>query len=266
MAITANWQYDLNGTTFGPGVTFASGATIAITEITGLDHPDVNVSITNRSNSHGAYASALWRGPRSIVMTGRMNSTAANYGADTYTLKALFRQQASEVLFTWRYPGFGTADQFVYCLPTGVRYTTSNVATAVGWIDFQATMLCPDPRIYKGSTLSSFTLTAGGNSGTATNNGNENAPVIITLNGTGAAGPYTVTNNTTGKAFSYTSTIPNAQSVVADTRLLTVLQGSTSVYSNQGASSVLIDLAPGANSITYAGAIAGTMQWRDTWF
>lgn len=265
MAVTTNWQYDLNGVTFGAGATLAgTGSTIAITEITGLDTPDANATITPRANAHGSFVVAKYRKERTVVLTGRVNSSAANYATDTYTLKSIFKVQDPAIPFTFRMSG--SNNQYLNVYPQGVKYTTSNVATAVGWIDFQATMVAADPRIYD-STAGSQSIAKGATQ-SVTNSGTEYAPTTIVF-----FGPLTnplLTNNTTGATFGLTQTISSGQSVTVDSLARTVYNGSTSQYSTITAGAkTFIELAPGSNSLTLtasSGTGTVTVNWHSTYF
>jgi hypothetical protein len=264
MAVTADYQYDLNGLTFGVGTTMpTTGSKISVQEIEGLDAPEVTVLASDRSNQHGAFVSAKYRKARTVSLVGRCYTSAANFAADKYTLVKTFQPQDPAIAFTFRLTGYG--NQFLNVNPVACRFAVQNTATAVGWIDFLATLVAGDPRIYS-STLQTVTVAASG-SNTATNGGTEVAPTSITFNG-----PLTnplLTNTTTGATFGLTTTIASGHSVVVDSLAATVvLDGTTSQYSTITPSAkTFIELAVGANSLSLtqsAGTGNAAVAFRDT--
>lgn len=263
MAITQDWQFDLAGTTFGVGTSLANGSRIVVTEISGLDLPEVNATTSVRSASHGSFVTARYHKERVMVISGRINSSAANYAADTYTLKQLFQRRTSDVLFSFQLPGQGIT--YINVKSFGVRYAIRNVETAVGLIDFQATLVAGDPRIYS-NTASSGTVAVGANAN-FTNAGIFPAPTTMVL-----AGPLTnptITNTTTGDTIGFVITLAAGQSLTVSSIDQTVYNGSTSQYSTvSGTNKTFIELAAGVNNISLA-ASAGTgnltVNYRSTW-
>lgn len=265
MAITKDWQFDLNGQTMNGGALLPTGSTISLTSVTGLDLPEANSTVSVRSSGHGSTVFARYHKERVLVFEGRINTSAANYAADTYTLKNTFQVQPADIQMTFQMPGIGQ-QQYINVRPLGVRFAVLNISTAVGWADFQGTCVAGNPRIY-GVVAHQVTLNAAGSSTTLTNAGNFRAPTTIQFNG-----PLTnpqITNSTTGEVFGLLQTIPAGATVTVNSLDQTVYNGNISQYQTiDPANNHFIQLAGGANTLTVS-ASSGTgaiiVNWRDTW-
>lgn len=277
MTITQDWQYDLNGVTFGRGVTptgFASGTTLSITEISGFDHPDVNSLVSVRSNQHGAYISARYHQHRVWVLTGRLNTSAANYAQDTAVLKRLFRTLSAGLTMPFSFKLPGMAQMVSNVNPAGVKFPVQTIATAVGWVDFTATLLAGDPRIYASASSSSGTKTIAGGAFNLTNNGTEPAPTVITF--TGPLNSPVLVNNTTGVQAGLNFNLATGDTFVINSLLQTCTytpSAGSPVSRFSGVSSVSdwLELAggftPTVNNLVLNGTGTGTvaLTWNDTW-
>ncbi|MDP9012845.1 MAG: phage tail family protein [Pseudomonadota bacterium] len=273
MAISQDWQFDLNGVTWGRGVTptgFSAGTTIAVTELTGLDHPDVNSLVSVRSNQHGAFISARYHAHRVWVLQARMNTSAANFAADIYALKGLFTSVASGVTVPFSFKMPNVVQQVSNVNPAGVKYPVRTIETAVGWVDFTATLLAGDPRIYSYALNTSPVETVAGGAFSLTNAGNFPAPTLITF-----TGPLTnpvLTDSTTGINWGATIVLGTGDTLVVNSLLNTVTYTtggvSSTKFSTMNATSDWLTLQPGANSLALTAA-SGTgnvvVSWNDTW-
>jgi hypothetical protein len=263
MAVTGDYQFDIDGYTFG------LGTTTSLTEVSGLDMPEINLTANARGYAHGESVSASFFKGRIVAMQGRVNGTLSTLPTLKYALQRAFRPREDFVRLTFRLPGF--ANQFVLCKPQNLRGPFGSVDTAVGLWDFQGTLYCADPRIYSEASKTSATLspgTGGVVSTTANNAGNFDAPTTITF-----VGPLTdpvITNTTTGKAFGLSGTLTLGQTFVVSSLEETVYEGATSRYSRISATNrSFIELAPGNNALSVSGGTGsnGTIvvTWRDVW-
>lgn len=260
MAVTGDYQFDLNGFTFG------LGTSTSVTEISGLDMPEIDLTTVSRSFAHGAFTYGAFFKERVIAISGRVNGTLATMPGLRMALAKAFSPGASDVVFTFRLPGY--ANMEIGVKPQNLRGPMTNIATAVGWWDWIGTLVAGDPRIYA-SASQSVTPTLNGAASTATNGGNIPAPTTITF-----TGPLTdpkITNSTTGAAFGVTGTLASGEVWTASSLNNTVIKASNgaSKYSTiTTTAKTWVELAPGNNSLL-ATASAGTgtisVAWRDTY-
>lgn len=258
MAVTGDYQYDLDGFTFG------LGTNTSLTKISGLDMPEIDSSSQSMGNRHGGTTASRYLKPRTIAMEGRINGTYSTLPALRADLIRAFRPRDNDddVLWTFRWPGYG--NQIIYVKPENLRGDFDAISTSTGIWDWQATLVAGDPRIY-GETEKSqnFTLTG---SQVLANLGNFEAPTRIVFNG-----PLTnprITNSTTGKTFQLTTTISAGQSWTVKSIDPSIYYGSTSKYATLDTTHrTFIELAPGNNTLALtasSGTGTATVYWRDT--
>lgn len=288
MPVTGDYQFDLNGFTFGWQVTpggLASTSHVSLTEVTGLDTPDVYMNSSTRANSHGAFITARYLKERTITMSGRLDTDQSNYASDWYQVRQAFLPTAAPVPLTFKLPGYSS--QLVYCSPLGARGAMRNVETAVGMVDFIATLVAADPRIYS-ATLNQVTVqpaaVSGGAAfpytfpvtfststtavGAAQNTGTFAAPIVVDL-----YGPLTtpvLSDSTTGNRIALNYTIGAGDVVTVDTLAHTVtLNGSGSLYSKLSTDSVFMEIPAESTSqfqlTNNGGSGYATVSWRETW-
>lgn len=261
------------------------GSAVSLVEVTGLDAPDVDLVVSQRSATHGAYTTGTYTKERVVTLTGRCNADLATLPTLNQSVKIAFKPSPTDLMLTFRLPGF--IEQFVYVKPQSLRYSYKGVEATVGFTDFIASVVAGDPRIYSLTQRSTTFLAAGSSGGVgfprsfpfafsvaqlsglnvAVNGGDEYAPTVTTF-----TGPLTnpgLVNSTTGASFRVLVTLGVGDVLVVDSLAGTILlNGTTSRYSGLTTSSVLVDLAPGSNTI-YSTADAGsgstTVVWRDTW-
>lgn len=258
MAVTGDYQYDLDGFTFG------LGTSTSVTKISGLDMPEIDVSSQSFGNRHGATTAGRYLKERTIAVEGRINGTYSTFPGLRSALVRAFRPRDTDddVVFTFRWPGAG--NQIMYVKPQNLRGDLDAIATAVGVWDWQATLVAGDPRYYSETEKSqAFTLTG---SQTLNNAGNFDAPTRIVFNG-----PLTnprITNSTTGKTFQLTTTIASGQSWTVKSIDPSIYYGSTSKYATLDTTHrTFIELTPGDNTVALtasSGTGNATVYWRDT--
>lgn len=260
MAVTADYQYDLDGFTFG------SGTSTSLVTLSGFDMPEIDVASSSYGNRHGGVTSGRYLKPRTVSYTGRINGTYATMPGLRNSLIAAHRPRDTtdtDVVLTFRWPGMG-GNQIMYVKPQTLRGDFDAIATAVGMWDFQATLVAADPRMYSEALHSqAFALTG---TQTLANSGNFAAPTTITFNG-----PLTnpkITNSTTGKVFQLTTTIAAGQAYVVKSIDPSVYNGTTSQYKTIDPTlNTFIELAPGNNTVALtasSGTGSATVAWRDT--
>lgn len=261
MTITGEYQFDLNGYTFG------LGTNTSLTVISGLDMPEIDFTTTGVGNKHGASTSGLYFKERVIAVTGRINGTYDTMPVLRDALKAAFFPTAVDVPFTFRLPGYSSANLFINVKPQNLRGDFSGYLPTVGLWEWTATMIAADPRIYAVTGGTVNPSLAGGVS-SATNAGNFPAPTTIVF-----TGPLTnpqITNSTTGKTFKLLTSLTSGQVMTIKSIDTTVYLGSsTSKYSTVDPSNkTFIELAPGSNSLSFsasAGTGTASVSWRSTW-
>ena len=258
MAVTGDYQFDVDGFTFG------LGTSTSVVSISGLDMPEIDVATNAAGNRHGASTAGRYLKERTIGLNGRINGSYSTFPALRDTLVRAFRPRKTDtdIRFTFRLPG--RTNQYIFVKPVNLRGDIGNSSTAVGWWDFNATLVAQDPRIYT-DVLQTATLTVAGGAVVLNNGGNFEAPISISFNG--QLTTPRISNATTGENFGLLGNVDLAQSVVADTLNNTVLLGATSKYSTiNPAFKTWLELAPGNNSLTLLGTGTGNavVSWRST--
>ena len=259
MAVTADYQFDLAGFTFG------LGTSTSVVTVSGLDMPEIDVSTQSAGNKHGAVSSGRYLKERTIALTGRINGTYSTMPVLRNALVRAFRPRPddNDVALTFRWPGMG-GNQVMYVKPQNLRGDFDATSTSVGYWDWMATLVAQDPRMYSEASKSqNYSV---GNSFVLNNAGNFEAPATVTFNG-----PLTnpkISNSTTGTAFQLTMTIGSGQAVVVDTLNYTAYMASASQYSKiDPANKVFTELTPGNNTVVFtasSGTGSATVAWRDT--
>lgn len=261
MTVTGDYQFDVNGFTFG------LGTSTSLTSISGLDMPEIDFNVSSAGNKHGASTTGLYLKERIIALSGRINGTYETMPVLRDDLKKAFLPQVSDVPFTFRLPGYGDTNLFVYVKPQNLRGDFSGYQPTVGLWEWMGTLVAGDPRIYATATQTVNPALNGATS-SGTNLGNFAAPTTITF-----TGPLTnpqITNTTTGKSFKLLTTLTGGQVVTVKSLDNTVYLGSsTSQYGTIDPSNkTFIELAPGSNSLTFSassGTGTASVSWRNTW-
>lgn len=261
MAVTGDYQFDLNGYTFG------LDTSTSLTSISGLDMPEIDSNVSSAGNKHGASVTALFLKERVISLTGRINGTYDTMPPLRDLLKKAFAPVATDVPFTFRLPGYSNNNLFCNVKPQILRGDFSGYYPTVGVWEWTGTLLAGDPRIY-GVASSTVNPLVGGATVTATNGGNFKAPTTIVF-----TGPLTnpkITNSTTGESFGVLKNLTSGQTLTIKSIDTTVILGSsTSNYSViDPLNKTFIELAPGVNTLAFtatSGTGTASVQWRSTW-
>lgn len=134
------YQYKDNGVLLNGG---AVRPFIDVTNITGLDFPELDVKTTDADGMHGSYSYAQYFGSRTVVIDATLYSDTPD---DTLNaLKANFMPVASAQKFYIKQ----TAEQrFLLCKPIGFNFGVSR-SWSYGTVPIQIQLLAGDPRFYK---------------------------------------------------------------------------------------------------------------------
>lgn len=278
-----DWQMNFNGLTFGAGTVYR------ISNVIGLhDLPDVRSSDQPRSRQHGEFAGIDLLGGRDIDV--QITVTAKHPDDTTWQAlsQALVAGLPQELPLTMQIPGVALGNELQVqarvrrlSLPVDMDYY---VGVGRGAVSFHLT----DPRLYSSTETSlsvnqaapdgsgltfnaTFPLTFGGGSSggqvVATNDGEFAAPWVATL-----SGPVTnprLENVTSGEIISFDGTVNSGETLVVSSLNRTVLlNGTASRYSWLEQGSTWFDLAPGNNTIRFAGTSGTgsmTFVFRSAW-
>lgn len=260
----------------------------ALTDVTGLDSPDVRESADDLVQMDGGVHGDFFYGRRPMTMSGLILNPLS---VDDRNRKMTKLQRASNAMrgdatLTW--PTADGHEQFVK-----VR-RQQPLRIQGGWQkEFQLALVAADPRIYN-TTLGSTQISATGGSGTVgraydrgydvdygagviagqafiTNLGNALTFPLLTVYGPGV-NPI-LTNFTTGESISLTYSIGVAEWLTIDTLNRTVMLNDAS--SRYGSVNFLTTdwwgLVPDVNDIrlAFGGSFSSpaslTVQWRDAW-
>lgn len=261
-----------------------------VTEVTGLDSPDVRESADDLIQMDGGVHGNFYYGRRPVTISGMvLNPTSASDRNSRMTkLRAASNAMRSDATLTWQVdePTGGTNTQFI-----SVRRQQPLRIGGAWQKDFQLSLVAADPCIY-GATLYNLSVTSLGAAAAGRayphgfptnygggaisgqllveNRGNACSYPLLTL-----AGPGTnpvVYNLTTGGVIPINYTLSTGDSMLVDTRNRTiVLNGTTSRYGSLDfLNTVWFGLNPGINDIriawaSFSGSAGLTVQYRDAW-
>jgi hypothetical protein len=272
----ANYQFSLNGHLL-----------TGLTEVTGLDLPDIDMGIVPRYGAHGAWTAGRFFKERPLSMSGRLTADAETVILAENDLKTAFLPTGADVPLQFQVPGMPL--QQINVKSQGVHYAMRNVETAVGIVDFVALLVAQDPRIYaavanptvsfapSGASTDGLAFPTGfplgfGTPGSAsiatlTNIGNFNAPVRITMNGP-LTNP-TIANQTTSQTLRLQTALLSGESLTINTLYRTVtMNNGSSRYGVVVPGSAFPELAPGDNLVSTSadgGSGSVSVTWNDTW-
>ncbi len=266
--------------------TGAAGSAFVLSDVDGLDSPEVRTDVEDLPEQDGAVAGSFFLGSRPIVLTGRIKAdTVADRNAAIATLSRASLALRADAVLQFQPDGMPA-------LQVHVR-RQQRLLVGGGYVkEFQLQLVAADPRIYSqllntvGATGTTSTTGAafplvfpvnfgGGSGGTvnlnAANAGNVGAPPVLKV-----TGPVTnpqVTNSTTGESLY----LDNLDLVAGE--YVTVDVAARTVAKSDGANlyarvrfpdSAWWLLAPGTNLIQlWAAASSAGVQldvsWRDSW-
>jgi hypothetical protein len=267
----ASFELNIPYTLTGPNGTAAvfndqtSGNYVGmITELTGLDSPDVRESASDLVEFDGGAHGSFYYGRRPVVVTGIiLNPTSvANRNSRMDRLSGASDAMRGDSVLDWT-PTGGIRSKLLLRRQQPLRFTG-------GWQkEFQLAMVSADARIYSyaASNLTKFT-SAGGNVA-PTNAGTITTWPIFTI--TGPINSPIITNTVTGEDLRFSNNLAAGSTMIIDTLNRTIKSGATNLYGSLTfATSEWFGMLPGANSFTLSGSstTAATqlrVDWNDAW-
>lgn len=237
-----------------------------LTEVTGLDSPDVRESADDLVQMDGGIHGDFFYGRRPITMSGiLLNPTSTT----ERNLRITKLQRATNALredctVAWQLSGAG-ANQFISARRQQPLRVTG------GWQkSFQIALVAADPRIYSTDAYSA-TIPYGSSQVSVNNSGNTPSWPIFTIYGPGVT--PTIQNYTTGDQIVLNYTLGASEQVTVDALNRTVLSNDS--FSKYGTVDFdltsWISLVPGSNDIRFSFASGSAspaglaVQWRDAW-
>lgn len=249
MTVTADWQAELRGVTFGSLTPYPFTGPIG-----GLGIPAPRGADQERGNSPGDVAGYDVANRRTLTVPMGVDGTSADDAWALYeTLKAAWTSTVVDVAFDLRLPGFASVSRRFYGRPRGLEVNLTLLKS--GWLDALGTFDALDPYAY-GSEVEEA-LAAGTTD--VTNLGHEPTDrYTVELDATGD--PVTFANSADGEPDLTLTDVSGT--VILDGRLRTVVDGDgADLYGHLAAGSGWPVLAPGINELTLTGA-TGTLTYR----
>lgn len=252
---------------------------IDITQVTGLDATDLDVSEHTREQIDGGYIDAFYENMRKVILDGTIYADVFNMEEYLDSLKANYQPSMLAQPF---FVGTDAGVRVVYGKSLGAKYDKTTLRRT-GRAAVQLQIVCEDPRIYSPievsaeATLGSavvdpgreypksytygYGTTAAANSLVVDLEGNREQPGIIRIEG-----PITnpvVTHSESGTEMSFIYTLPVDDFIEIDLNNRTVLlNGGTGIRSSMTLMGDWYLLQPGTNTFDISGtaAISGTTK------
>lgn len=247
-----------------------------LTEVTGLDSPDVRESVEDMVQQDGGIHGNFYYGRRPITLTGIILNPASAAARNVRLDKLAQASDAlrSDALLTWT-PTGGVPMQ------ASVRRQQPLRVSGAWQKSFQLGLVAADARLYSQALHSTTLLTptsgpaAGVTIGSFTNLGNTTTDLIFDVTGPGG-GPYMSLSATVDQIFLPALTVPAGQILTINTKDRTAKLNGVSVYQYVSFPASYVNwvlLAPGTRNIGVSYTIASTttsaskfvVSWRDAW-
>lgn len=247
-----------------------------LTEVTGLDSPDVRESAEDMVQQDGGIHGNFYYGRRPITLTGIILNPASAAARNVRLDKLAQASDAmrSDALLTWT-PTGGVPMQ------ASVRRQQPLRVSGAWQKSFQLGLVAADARLYSQALHSTTLLTptsgpaAGVTLGSFTNLGNTTTDLIFDVTGPGG-GPYMSLSATVDQIFLPALTVPAGQVLTINTKERTAKLNGVSVYQYVSFPASYVNwvlLPPGTRSIGVSYTIASTttsaskfvVSWRDAW-
>lgn len=230
----------------------SNGARWKITDFSGWQTPSIRSQFAPRTGDHGAIATELLYGARTVVLEGNCNC------ANSDAIYWLSRNRLAGVCNLLQSSGLlkinenGTTKRLVVYVTDDVKIRKLGVFN----FEFMITLVAPDFRKYN-DTLQTVTSVS---TGTQTNAGNFDTYPTFVITSAGAP-----SYSCGGKTVSFGTSIPIG--TVIDFATRSVYDGSTftNYYDRLNLPPQWFSFAAGANTLTVAGSGASTLTFRDAW-
>ena len=261
-------QVEYNGFTF-------DNDEATIESLNGLGSPDVRISSAVKSQSDGAIPTGYRYGARTFGWSGRLSAaTNALYQAKRQALLLALNMQGlpiegADMAFTllsgdvWTLPDVRLSLKPDMSFPNeepGIIWNSyalvfdstfaffegleADATQQVTSLDFGVVVPAP----VAAPLTSTSTLSASTDPLILTNDGSANALPVITITGPGTN--FTITNTTTGHSFTIEETLLVGETIVVDSKGITVTKGGSSVRGSFTGS--WIYLQPGLNTLVFS--------------
>lgn len=187
-----------------------------VTEIRGLDVPEINAVTSEYDNQHGGYVDARFVGLRTIIIEATLycNPTQADLVLDTLIDNFSPRQEDAP----FYYKGAGISQRYIMCKPIGLNYDLDN-ARNYGVSKVQIQLRAGDPLKYTDNATVEIDP---GNDYSATNTGKQPTyPIFEVTNG--AYSEVSFIKKATGEVVTLTYTADSNDVAVVDFRTRNVL-------------------------------------------
>jgi hypothetical protein len=134
------------------GVVLDTFGNFDLLSIEGFDTPEVRVTQQDRDGAHGEFVLAQFLKARTITIQGAVR-IQDNTEVQPYmdSLKANFQPRLQKLPFYFKHPG--VSQRVIFANSLGVRFPV-NTSWNSKYVEFQATLIAEDPRIYAGAAIS----------------------------------------------------------------------------------------------------------------
>ena len=247
-------RVDIGALQMNTGTPDANGSLWYVTDIQGWDSPDLRSNTIGPSSKQGVVISQAMLGGRTMIISGvtKTNSEADFWDAYNSLLgetSTLFTPITMKV-----YEATGTKQIGV------VRGGLPRLQIFPGSIQWQITMMAPDPLKYADTAVTQAMPTATGY--TWTNDGT--FPTFNIVATTTGAGTVSLTESSSGMSVSSGSdSLPSG--TVIDFRAQTVYSGTTDNYAMLTPASAFFGLNPGSVTVTRGGTAPLNFVVRPAW-
>lgn len=238
--LTAVEQYQYTDT----GIVLNSDATLPFVDVTnvqGLDSAPTRQTVKDHEGTDGGFVDSKYETLRTVVLeaTAYTDPSAFEYYMDQ--LKGNYAPSAVDLPFYFQ---TDNGQRVVYGKSQGLKYSKTN-ERGYGKQPFNFTILCPDPRIYSSSIISSgpiylgsatvqgrgypkaytfgYGIAATQSSGSITPGGNRDTPGWYVI--TGPIVNPTIVNDTTGQQWTFNITLADGEYLWIKPRVKTVRLG-----------------------------------------
>lgn len=261
MTITADWQGEVGGLTFGEGTSYP------FTEVPldGFGTPPPRTSDSERGALPGDVGGLDVASRRLLTVTLGLDAVGVPGVSDCSPaavmsllddLKLAWAESAVDVTFQLRLPGMGLRKW--YGRPRGVDADLDLLRA--GWGEVVCTFEALDPFSY--SPPVAVTLNSGNT--VVTNPGT--APTDrATIQLTGAGSTPSLTHVSDGRTTRWAAPLTGTRQILLRNRIVTTTGGDDR-YSELSPTNQWWDLRPGANTITRTGATAGTITFEPAYW
>lgn len=284
--LTSDLTFQLNDT----GVLLNSDSLgtpfVDILDVSGLDSAPFRETQRDHEGVDGGFMDAEFETGRDIILQGTVYATDTTL--EPYLDSLRLNYQPSRTLIPFYVKAPGVSERVLFVKPRGVRYNWDS-NRRLGICDIQFLMFAEDPRIYS-STLQTVSIPLGSvvttgrgynksynygygtiilipDGATVTNNGNREAPAIITISG--PVDTPRIVSDTAGKTLQF-----NIVLGVSDTLTIDLLNHTVFLNGTVNRRTVLNSpdwflIQPGANILRYRAASSppgtASVAFRDTY-